>query len=152
MREWRSESVEDTGRIAAEIAAELPAGAIVELSGNLGAGKTTLTKGLVAAWGVVAAEEVTSPTFAIIHEYGEPAAVYHIDLYRLETVNELIGLGLDEIFESGARVLIEWGEKFPEQLPLPRWTLSLKSLGEQTRWITLERSTSPVRSPLAPSP
>lgn len=95
----------------------LPPRGFVLLTGNLGAGKTTLVKGIAAARAGVAEEEVASPTFALIHEYGDPARVFHIDLYRLETPAELATLGLDELEDRDALVLIEWGERFREWLP-----------------------------------
>jgi len=137
--QWRSGSAEQTAAIAREIAALLPPAAVVQLTGNLGAGKTTLTKSLVEAWGAAAADEVSSPTFSLIHEYGEPVTVYHIDLYRLETPAEYYSLGLDEIFDSNARVLIEWGEKFAAFLPAERWTISMEHAGGDTRTITMRR-------------
>ena len=136
-REWKVANAEATARVAGEIAALLPPGAIVQLTGNLGAGKTTLTKSLVAAWGVDSEDAVSSPTFTLIHEYGEPVKIYHIDLYRLEEPREFHGLGLDEIFESGARVLIEWGEKFAPLLPPDRWIIEIEHAGGDARRITL---------------
>lgn len=108
------EEMIETGR---RIAALLPARAAVILTGDLGAGKTTLVKGITAARAGVSEEEISSPTFALIHEYGEPVAVYHIDLYRLDTEAEVFGLGLEEIFDRNALVLIEWGERFERLIP-----------------------------------
>ena len=139
MPEFQSHSPEQTAEIAREIAALIPAPAVIQLTGNLGAGKTTLTKSLVEAWGATAADEVSSPTFTLIHEYGEPVAVYHIDLYRLETPAEFYSLGLDEIFDSRARVLIEWGEKFAPLLPKDRWTITIAHAGGDGRKITVSR-------------
>ena len=98
----------------------LPRRAVVLLIGNLGAGKTTLAKGIVSGLGAAAPDEVSSPTFTLIHEYGSEAAhnsVYHVDLYRLDHAADVATLGLDEIFDREAVVLIEWGERFPELLP-----------------------------------
>lgn len=139
MPEFHSQSPEQTAEIAREIAALIPAPAVIQLTGNLGAGKTTLTKSLVEAWGATAADEVSSPTFTLIHEYGEPVAVYHIDLYRLETPAEFYSLGLDEIFDSRARVLVEWGEKFAPLLPKDRWTITIAHAGGDARTITVSR-------------
>ena len=111
------------------IAAALPPRALVLLIGNLGAGKTTLAKGIISGLGAAEPEEVTSPTFTLIHEYGD-GRVYHIDLYRLERLEELATLGLDEIFERRGIVLVEWGERFPEVLPTERIEIRLRSLGE----------------------
>jgi tRNA threonylcarbamoyladenosine biosynthesis protein TsaE len=92
-----------------------PVPKLIVLRGNLGAGKTTLTKGIAAALGAAEAEEVTSPTFTLVHEYrGPKVRLFHLDLYRLETERELLTLGLDEMAEEpDALVLVEWGEKFP---------------------------------------
>src|SRR5258708_35923315 len=84
------------------IAADLPSRAVVFLAGNLGAGKTTLAKGIVKGLGAAEPDEVASPTFTLIHEYGNPTRVYHIDLYRLDEPRQLATLGLDEIFEREA--------------------------------------------------
>ncbi len=93
----------------------LPAPKLIVLRGDLGAGKTTLVKGIAAALGAAEASEVTSPTFTLVHEYvGPKVRLYHIDLYRLETERELSTLGLEEMAElPDALVLVEWGEKFP---------------------------------------
>src|SRR5579863_5733755 len=107
---------EETIELGRRIARQLPRRAVVQLIGNLGAGKTTLAKGIISELGAATPEEVTSPTFTLIHEYGE-GRVYHIDLYRLDTAAQVATLGLDEIFDREAVVLIEWGEKFPKLLP-----------------------------------
>ncbi len=87
---------------------------VVVLRGELGVGKTTLVKGIAAAFGTADAEEVTSPTFTLVHAYaGVKVRVYHLDLYRLETERELLTVGLEEMAsEPDALVLVEWGEKF----------------------------------------
>jgi tRNA threonylcarbamoyladenosine biosynthesis protein TsaE len=105
------------------------------LIGNLGAGKTTLAKGIVAGRDAAEPEEVASPTFTLIHEYGNPVAVYHIDLYRLETAEEARRLGLQDLFDSNALVLIEWGERFPELLPDKRTEIRITQRGEDSRMI-----------------
>ena len=81
----------------------------------MGAGKTTLVKGIAAALGAAEAGDVTSPTFTLVHEYrGKKVRLFHLDLYRLETERELLTLGLEEMAEEpDALVLVEWGEKFP---------------------------------------
>jgi len=139
MREFHSASPEETAAVAREIAALIPAPAVIQLTGNLGAGKTTLSKSLVAAWGAADPEEVSSPTFTLIHEYGEPVTVYHIDLYRLESPAEFYSLGLEDIFDSPARVLIEWGEKFAPLLPADRWIIRIEHAGGDARRITVDR-------------
>lgn len=100
-----------------KLARELPSRAVVFLRGNLGAGKTTLTKGIAEGLGAALQNEVTSPTFTLIHEYGDPVRLYHIDLYRLEHARQLATLGLEEIFDRNAVTVIEWPEKLFEWLP-----------------------------------
>src|SRR5579885_2893411 len=110
-------SEEETIALGERLARELPSRQVVLLIGDLGAGKTTLAKGIVRGLGAAAPEEVSSPTFTLIHEYGR---VYHIDLYRLDREEEVATLGLDEIFDRDAVVLIEWGERFPRLMPQDR--------------------------------
>ena len=123
--------------LGARLARELPARGVVLLIGNLGAGKTMLAKGIVSGLGAAAPEEVSSPTFTLIHEYGAGAAgasrVYHIDLYRLEEAREAATLGLDEIFDRDALVLIEWGERFPQLMPAARTEIRLRDAGGDER-------------------
>jgi tRNA threonylcarbamoyladenosine biosynthesis protein TsaE len=122
----RTTSEAETIALGRRIAAALPRRAVVLLIGDLGAGKTTLAKGIVSGLGAAPPEEVASPTFTLIHEYGS-GAVYHIDLYRLEEERETATLGLDEIFEKEAVVLIEWGERFPRILPAARYEIRLRT-------------------------
>ena len=113
-KRFKTRSVGGTLAIAQTIAEMLSAPRVVVLRGDLGAGKTTLVKGWVAALKAGSEDEVTSPTFTLVHEYtGPKVKVYHLDLYRLETDRELATLGIEEMAaESDALVLIEWGEKF----------------------------------------
>jgi tRNA threonylcarbamoyladenosine biosynthesis protein TsaE len=123
---YRTASEEETVRLGERIARELPSRAVILLIGNLGAGKTTLAKGIVAGLGAAGADEVASPTFTLIHEYGN-GRVYHIDLYRLEDAREVATLGLDEVFDRDAVVLIEWGERFPELMPPERLEIRIET-------------------------
>ena len=108
-------SPEETVALGYELARELQPPVLVLLLGDLGAGKTTLTKGIVAGLGAAPEENVTSPTFTMIHEYGSSrdnaARVYHVDLYRVETARELETLGLEDLIADRAVVIIEWGER-----------------------------------------
>lgn len=126
-------SEEETVELGKRLASEWPRPCVVLLIGNLGAGKTTLAKGITAGAGVAAEEDVSSPTFPLIHEYGDPVGVYHIDLYRLDTEAEVRTLGLDEIFESPALVLLEWAERFPSLLPVPRFEVRIEATDESER-------------------
>jgi tRNA threonylcarbamoyladenosine biosynthesis protein TsaE len=125
VRQFQTHSEEETIQLGREIAARLPTRAVVLLIGNLGAGKTTLAKGIVSGLGAAEPENVTSPTFTLIHEYG--ARVYHVDLYRLDRPEEVARLGLEEIFDRDAVVLIEWGERFPQLMPADRIEIRLEA-------------------------
>ena len=131
---FTTHSEEETIELGRRIARDLPRRAVVLLIGNLGAGKTTLAKGIVSGLTSAQPEEVSSPTFTLIHEYGE-ARVYHIDLYRLDTLPEVATLGLDDIFDRDAVVLLEWGERFPEILPPSRFEIRLAALPDDSRQI-----------------
>lgn len=113
--EYITHTPEETIELGRRIAAQLTPPALVLLLGDLGAGKTTLTKGIVEGLGAAAVEDVTSPTFTLIHEYGigrkSPLRVYHIDLYRIEGASDLMTLGLEDLLAEKAVVLIEWGER-----------------------------------------
>jgi tRNA threonylcarbamoyladenosine biosynthesis protein TsaE len=103
----------------------------------LGAGKTTLAKGIVEGLGAASPEEVSSPTFTLVHEYGSSGRVYHIDLYRLDTEAELESIGLDEILDRDAVVLIEWGERFPRLMPPDRIEIRLEHQGGDSRVVAV---------------
>jgi tRNA threonylcarbamoyladenosine biosynthesis protein TsaE len=126
-------SEEETIEVGRRLARELPRG-VVLLIGNLGAGKTTLAKGIAAGMDAAAIDEVSSPTFTLIHDYGR---VFHIDLYRLETEAEVEGLGLEDLFDSAELVLIEWGERFPSLMPARRTEIRLRALSEDEREINV---------------
>lgn len=132
---FETRSDEETRALGAKLAEQLPKRGVVLLIGNLGAGKTTLTKGIVEGLGAARADDVSSPTFTLIHEYGEPVSVYHIDLYRLDTEEEVQRLGLEEIFEQPAIVLLEWAERFPQLLPAQRVEIHLSDEGDDVRKI-----------------
>ena len=143
-RIFHTQSEEDTVALGEKLAAELPAKAVVLLIGNLGAGKTTLAKGIVKGLGAAQPDEVSSPTFTLIHEYSP--SVYHIDLYRLDREEQVATLGLDEIFDRNAVVLIEWGERFERLMPEDRIEIRLRAIEENSREIEV-RSTMEVSSP-----
>ncbi|HTS75663.1 MAG TPA: tRNA (adenosine(37)-N6)-threonylcarbamoyltransferase complex ATPase subunit type 1 TsaE [Bryobacteraceae bacterium] len=132
MSVFETHSPEETIELGRRIARDLPSRAVVLLIGDLGAGKTTLAKGIVSGLSAAAPEEVSSPTFTLIHEYGR---VYHIDLYRLDRPEEVATLGLDEIFDRDAIVLIEWGERFPQLMPEKRVEIHLHTLAGDVRRI-----------------
>ena len=125
---FHTKSADETIALGRRIAAELPRRAVVLLIGNLGAGKTTIAKGIVEGLGAAIGDEVSSPTYTLIHEYGD--RVYHIDLYRLDTAAEVAGLGLEEIFDREAVTLVEWGERFLELMPKERIEIRLLAVGD----------------------
>jgi tRNA threonylcarbamoyladenosine biosynthesis protein TsaE len=128
-------SEEETIALGGQIARELPRQRVVLLTGNLGAGKTTLAKGIVSGLGAAPPEEVSSPTFTLIHEYGSQGRVYHVDLYRLDEPREVASLGLEELFEREAIVLIEWGDRFPQFLPADRTEITIRAIRGEERQI-----------------
>lgn len=134
---FETNSAGETIEVGRQLSALLPESGPVLLIGNLGTGKTTLVKGIAQARGAAEPEEVTSPTFPLIHEYGDPAKVFHVDLYRLDTEREVLSLGLDEIFDRPALTLIEWGERFPGLWPAATPRIYLEYLGEDQRSIQL---------------
>ena len=112
-REFTTNSPEETIALGLELATLLSPPKLVLLKGDLGAGKTTLVKGIAQGFQAAAEEDVTSPTFTLVHEYRGPAAtLYHIDLYRIDTQRELDTLAIDDLMGQNAILLIEWGEKF----------------------------------------
>ena len=135
MKSRVTHSEEETIELGRQIARELPRRAVVLLIGNLGAGKTTLAKGIVSGLGAAMADEVTSPTFTLIHEYGA-GSVYHVDLYRLDTPAQVATLGLEEILDREAVVLVEWGERFPDLWPRERIEIRLRAVegGRVIEW------------------
>lgn len=133
---FRTASEADTIALGRQIAAQMPRKAVVMLIGNLGAGKTTLAKGIAEGLGAATPDEVSSPTFTLIHEYGE-GRLYHIDLYRLEEAREVETLGLDELFDREAVVLIEWGERFPQLMPPDRTEIRLRAIADEEREIEI---------------
>jgi tRNA threonylcarbamoyladenosine biosynthesis protein TsaE len=136
-RIFHTQSEDATIALGERLAAELPPKATVLLIGNLGAGKTTLAKGIVKGLGAAQPDEVSSPTFTLIHEYGP--SVYHVDLYRLDRAEQVATIGLEEIFERPAIVLIEWGERFLELMPDERIEVRLRTTGENSREIDVRQ-------------
>jgi tRNA threonylcarbamoyladenosine biosynthesis protein TsaE len=136
--EITTHSTEDTIAFGRTLASLLAPPKLVLLRGDLGAGKTTLVKGIAAAFEAAAEEDVTSPTFTLVHEYRGPRAnLYHIDLYRIDTPRELETLGLDDLRSENSILLIEWGEKFPRLLRERDVEISLERDGENARRIRI---------------
>ena len=131
----KTRSEEETIALGVEIGRSLGRRAVVLLIGELGAGKTTIAKGIVQGLCAVLPDEVASPTYTLIHEFGENPKVYHIDLYRLEHAGEVLALGIDELLDREAIVLVEWGERFPALWPRDRIEIRLRALDDTEREI-----------------
>ncbi|HEY1659167.1 MAG TPA: tRNA (adenosine(37)-N6)-threonylcarbamoyltransferase complex ATPase subunit type 1 TsaE [Candidatus Sulfotelmatobacter sp.] len=137
-RETTTHSPEETIAFGKTLVELLTPPKIVLLRGDLGAGKTTLVKGIAAAFKAAEEENVTSPTFTLIHEYRGPlATLYHIDLYRIDTPRELETLGLDDLRTQESILLIEWGEKFPHLVRERDMEISLDRESENARRIRI---------------
>lgn len=128
-------SAEETTRWGREFATRLKSPVLVLLSGDLGSGKTTLTKGIVSGLGVAKEEEVTSPTFTLVHVYGNAKKVYHADLYRIESFHDFETLGLEDLFDQPGIVILEWSERFLLNSPWPQTRIRLEHLGGDARRI-----------------
>lgn len=139
MKTFRTHSAEETIDLGRQLAAELKPGSIVLLRGDLGAGKTTLVKGIAEGFKAAEAEAVTSPTFTLIHEYRGPGVtLFHIDLYRIDTQRELDTLALDDLMEPNTILLIEWGEKFERFAKERGAEIAIEHVGGDNRLIQIK--------------
>ena len=129
-------SAEETVAWGRALAETLRPPVLILLSGELGSGKTTLTKGIVAGLHAAEEDDVTSPTFTLLHEYGAGGKVFHGDLYRVESFHDFETLGLEDLFSKPAIVILEWSEKLPLLTKWPQIRLRLEHLGRDTRKIT----------------
>ena len=135
-----SHSAEETVQLGRELAQQLSAPVLVLLSGELGSGKTTLTKGIVSGLDAGREEDVTSPTFTLVHVFKAPAKnakVYHVDLYRVEDFRDLETLALEDALSEPAIVVIEWSERFALRSDWPRVVVRLEHLEGDSRRISI---------------
>ena len=137
-REFVTHSSEETIQRGREIGAQLKAPALVLLSGDLGAGKTTLTKGVASGLGAADEDEVTSPTFTLVHKYDRGVRVYHVDLYRIADFRDLETLGLEDVFAEEAVVIVEWPDKLALRTDWPIVRIRLEHHSENMRRISIE--------------
>jgi tRNA threonylcarbamoyladenosine biosynthesis protein TsaE len=146
MRQFESHSGPETIAVGHRIAEMLAPPKFLILRGDLGAGKTTLVKGIAEALEAADPDEVTSPTFTLIHEYEgtravdgrrEPVMLYHLDLYRIQNERQLDSLGLDELQAPDSIVLVEWGEKFASVVKRSQGEIEMRTTGGDSRAITL---------------
>lgn len=135
--EFISRSAEETIQKGRELAAQLQPPVVVLLSGELGTGKTTLTKGIVSGLGAGMEDEVTSPTFTLVHVFHNHCKVYHVDLYRVEDFHDLETLALEDVLAESAVVVVEWSERFTLRTDWPSVHVRLEHLGGDTRRITI---------------
>jgi tRNA threonylcarbamoyladenosine biosynthesis protein TsaE len=142
IHEFTTHSGADTVEVGRKLARLLPPPQLLILSGDLGTGKTTLVKGIAEALDAAEPDEVTSPTFTLLHEYdgsldGRPVKLFHLDVYRLEGERQLETLGLDELLTPDALVLVEWGEKFKSIRKRSTGEIAIASTGGDARRITV---------------
>ena len=142
--EYVSHSPEETVTIGRELARRLTPPRLVLLCGDLGAGKTTLSKGIISGLGAAAEEDVTSPTFTLVHVFHNHSKVYHVDLYRVEQFRDLETLGIEDVLTESAIVIIEWAERFSLINDWPRVLVRLEHLeGDARRIVVTDVAASP---------
>ena len=130
-------SAEETMAWGREFAKRLKAPVLILLSGDLGSGKTTLTKGIVGGLGAAEENDVTSPTYTLVHVYGAEAKIFHGDLYRVENFHDFETLGLEDVFEKPAIVILEWSDRFPLKTPWPAIRIQMEHGGGDSRRISI---------------
>ena len=140
-----SRSAEETTQKGRELGSQLKPPVLLLLLGDLGAGKTTIAKGIVSGLGAAREEDVTSPTFTLVHAYRNHVRVYHIDLYRIEGFHDLETLGLEDIFAEPAVVLVEWAEKLALRTDWPVVRIHLEHMDDESRRITISDSSGVLR-------
>lgn len=134
-----SRSLRETRRIGQTFARRLHRGDLVALVGDLGAGKTALTRGIASGLGLADERLVSSPSYVLVQEYPAEVPVFHVDLYRLHApAEELLELGLEEMLSEGV-VVIEWAARAEEVLPRPYWHVEARVAGESSREFTIRR-------------
>ena len=134
---FRTDSAEQTIELGTRIGEKLRPGDILAMRGTLGAGKTTFTKGLARGLGIT--DEVTSPTFTLISEYQGRLPLYHMDTYRLEGPDDFLDLGVEELLNGQGVCVIEWSEKIQEIMPADHIVITLESVGNNGRLVTVTR-------------
>ncbi|MCE5313922.1 MAG: tRNA (adenosine(37)-N6)-threonylcarbamoyltransferase complex ATPase subunit type 1 TsaE [Armatimonadota bacterium] len=129
-------SADQTMALGRKLGSKLQPGDVLALFGDLGAGKTTLTKGIALGLGL--ADDIHSPTFTLIHEHPGPTPLYHVDLYRLESETEVDFLGIDEYIYGDGVTIIEWADRMKSLLPTHRLDIELRLTGDTSRELILE--------------
>jgi tRNA threonylcarbamoyladenosine biosynthesis protein TsaE len=143
-RQFQTSSADETIQAGRRLAGLLTAPSLVVLTGDLGAGKTTLVKGIADGFQAAEEEDVTSPTFTLVHEYRGPSVnLFHIDLYRIDTERQLLTLGLDDLLDANNILLIEWGEKFERFRQERDVEITIRRLSESAREISVHSTGEP---------
>ena len=151
-QEFLTQSPEETIAAGVQLASLLQPPKLLLLHGDLGAGKTTLVKGIADGLHAAQPDEVTSPTFTLVHEYrGPEITVYHLDVYRIETERELETIGIDDLRTSDALVLVEWGEKFDSLLRAADGEIRIERVSDQERRITINLTRGLALPPTTPA-
>ncbi|MBO4728052.1 MAG: tRNA (adenosine(37)-N6)-threonylcarbamoyltransferase complex ATPase subunit type 1 TsaE [Spirochaetaceae bacterium] len=132
----KTQTAEETIKLGEKIGSYLKAGDVLAMRGTLAAGKTTITKGIAHALGIE--ETITSPTFTIVSEYEGKLHLYHIDVYRLDSSEDFVNLGSDEMLYGNGVSIIEWSEKVQSEIPKKAITISLEANADDSRTITIE--------------
>ena len=139
-RSIRSDSPKDTHKIGRRIGTKAQSGDVLLLVGDLGAGKTTLTQGIL--WGLGGTEYARSPTFVLVNEYPARLTLYHMDLYRLNSIEEIEDLGLDDYLYGNDLCVVEWADKAPGYFPVNHAVVQLEVIDDQTRRVTVSSETA----------
>ena len=139
-RSIRSDSPKDTHKIGRRIGTKAQSGDVLLLVGDLGAGKTTLTQGIL--WGLGGTEYARSPTFVLVNEYPARLTMYHMDLYRLNSIEEIEDLGLDDYLYGNDLCVVEWADKAPGYFPVNHAVVQLEVIDDQTRRVTVSSETA----------
>lgn len=136
-RAFITKSSDETIRLGRDIGAHLKPPVLILLSGELGAGKTTLTKGIAAGLGAAAEDEVTSPTFTLVHKYEGTQRAYHVDLYRIANPHDFETLGLEDVFTERAVVIVEWPDRMALETEWPVLRIGLEHVSDDERRISI---------------
>jgi tRNA threonylcarbamoyladenosine biosynthesis protein TsaE len=142
--EFVSHSAEETIAFGRELARRLAPPRLVLLSGDLGSGKTTLSKGIISGLGAASEEDVTSPTFTLVHVFHNHSKVYHVDLYRVEQFRDLETLGIEDVLSEPAVIIIEWAERFSLLSDWPRVLVQLEHLEGDARRISVSEAPAQI--------
>ena len=134
---FNTKTAEETIQLGEKIGKMLKPGTVIAMEGTLAAGKTTITKGIAKALGIT--ETITSPTFTLISEYEGNMPLYHMDVYRLDSAEDFLNLGVEDmIYDGNGVAIIEWSEKIRSELPKSTITIRLETAENNGRKITIE--------------